>query len=245
MKKKNKKFKISYYLRKFYSYQFIKFFFSESFIRKKIFKNIFDSGYWIDYDISSNKSRSGKGSSFENTLQLQIDLKSFFKKNNIKKILDVGCGDFNWMSKLLEDIDFESYCGVDIVEKLIDQNKKKYRNNKIKFICKDFINDDFKFMEDFDFILIRHVFIHLKDNNINNILDKIKATNIQYVGITSDPLLKNNFDLKTEGRFREINFTIKPFNLGKPFQVLRDIDPGRDNNVDLNIYDFKKFTHKI
>ena len=46
--------------------------------------------------------------------------------------------------------------------KLIDQNNKKYRNNKIKFICKDFINDDFKFIEDFDFILIRHVFIHLK-----------------------------------------------------------------------------------
>jgi len=149
------------------------------------------------------------------------------------------------MYNLLEDIDFECYYGVDIVKKLIDQNNKKYRNNKIKFICKDFINDEFKFIEDFDFILIRHVFIHLKDNNINNILDKIKATNIQYVGITSDPLLKNNFDLKTEGRFREVNFTIKPFNLGKPFQVLRDIDPGRDNNVDLNIYDFKKFTHKI
>ena len=245
MKKENKNFKISYYLRKFYSYKFIKFFFSESFIRKKIFKNIFDSGYWIDNNITSNQSRSGKGSNFENTLQLQIDLKSFFKKNNIKKILDVGCGDFNWMSNLLEDIDFESYCGIDIVEKLIDQNNKKYRNNKIKFICKDLINDDFKFIEDFDFILIRHVFIHLKNNNIKNILDKIKAAKTQYVGITSDPLLKNNFDLKTEGRFREINFTIKPFNLGKPFQVLRDIDPGRDNNVDLNIYDFKKFTHKI
>ena len=149
------------------------------------------------------------------------------------------------MSNLLEDIDYESYHGVDIVEKLINQNNKKYRNDKIQFICKDFINNDFKFIEDFDFILIRHVFIHLKNDNIDNILDKIKAGNTQYVGITSDPLLKNNFDLKTEGRFREINLTIEPFNLVKPFEVLRDIDPNRDNNVDLNIYDFKKFTHKI
>ena len=80
MKKKNKNFKISYYLRKFYSYKFIIFFFSESFIRKKIFKNIFDSGYWVDYDVGGNQSRSGKGSNFENTLQLQIDLKSFLKE---------------------------------------------------------------------------------------------------------------------------------------------------------------------
>ena len=44
------------------------------------------------------------------------------------------------MSNLLEDIDFESYCGVDIVEKLIDQN-----TNTINVYLNKGIYDDFTF----------------------------------------------------------------------------------------------------
>ncbi|MDB9812647.1 class I SAM-dependent methyltransferase [Candidatus Pelagibacter sp.] len=239
MKKKYRYFKLSYFLRKLYSYKFLNFFLSENFIRKKIFKHIFESGYWLDYDTHKNQSRSGKGSNFENTLQLQNNLKVFFKENKVRKILDIGCGDFNWMSILLKEIDYESYIGLDIVSSLVDHNNQKYGTEKIKFITKDFVNDDLDFFNEFDFILIRHVFIHLKNSNINNIIDKVKKINFRYLGITSDPNLINNLDLKTEGRYRDINLSIKPFCLEKPLQILNDIDTSRVSNVDLNIYNLK------
>ena len=42
------------------------------------------------------------------------------EEKKIKKILDIGCGDFNWMSNLLKDIEFDSYLGLDIVKKLVE-----------------------------------------------------------------------------------------------------------------------------
>tara|TARA_B100000787_G_C16176625_1_gene289390 strand:+ start:59 stop:781 length:723 start_codon:yes stop_codon:yes gene_type:complete len=239
IKKKYRYFQLSYFLRKLYSYKFLNFFLSENFMRKKIFKHIFKSGYWLDYNTHNDESRSGKGSNFENTVQLQSDLKVFFKDNKVKKILDIGCGDFNWMSILLKEVDYDSYLGLDIVDSLVDYNNKKYGNKKIKFVSKDFVNDDIDFIKEFDFILIRHVFIHLKNSNINSVINKIKKINFSYLGITSDANLIKNLDLKTEGRYRDINLTIEPFCMGKPFQILNDIDTSRASNVDLNIYDLK------
>ena len=40
------------------------------------------------------------------------------------KILDLGCGDFKWMSSFLNDVNYEFYLGLDIVDKLIDNNIK-------------------------------------------------------------------------------------------------------------------------
>ena len=162
MKKKIRFLRLSYFLRKFYSYKFLNFFMNENFIRKKMFKYIFLSGYWSNYNIGDDHSRSGQGSNFNNTLYLQNELKIFFKKNRIKKILDIGCGDFNWMNNILSDLDYESYLGVDIVDVLIDDNLNKYQSKKINFINKDFVNDDVEFLQEFDFVLIRDVFIHLK-----------------------------------------------------------------------------------
>ena len=81
MNKKIKRyFKISYFLRKLFSFKLLKYIFGQNFIRKKIFKYIYESGYWIDYNIRSNQSRSGKGSNIERALYLQNSLKIFFKK---------------------------------------------------------------------------------------------------------------------------------------------------------------------
>ena len=127
------------------------------------------------------------------------------------------------MSILLKEVDYDSYLGLDIVDSLVDYNNKKYGNKKIKFVSKDFVNDDIDFIKEFDFILIRHVFIHLKNSNINSVINKIKKINFSYLGI----------------RYRDINLTIEPFCMGKPFQILNDIDTSRASNVDLNIYDLK------
>ena len=229
-------FKTSYFLRKFYSFSFVKYFFNEDILRRKIFKHIFESGYWLDYNTKNNQSRSGKGSNINRALFLKESLKTFFKKNKIKHIVDIGCGDFNWMSGLLKEIDYNSYLGVDIVDSLIDKNNKNFRTNKIKFITKDIVNDEIDYFIKTDFILIRHVFIHLKNENINKIISKIKKKEFKFLGITSDPKLLVNKDLKTEGRFRDINLLIEPFNLDAYYEEINESENGIKDNVNLNVY---------
>ena len=52
----------------------------------------------------------------------------------------------------------------------------------------------------------------------------------------SDLKISKNVDLKTEGRFREINLTIEPFNLNKNYEVINESKNGILDNVNLNIY---------
>ena len=239
MKLKNKfrYFNLNYFLRKLYSLKFLNFFLSENFIKEKIFKYIFLSGYWLDYNLDKNQSRSGNGSNLDQSIFLKKELKIFFKEKKIRKILDIGCGDFKWMSSLLEEIDYDYYMGIDIVDFLIDENISNYQNNKIKFVKMDIVKDDMNFLDKYDFILVRHVFIHLKNSNIQEVLNKIKKINFKYLCITSDPKVKINKDLKTEGRYRDINMMISPFFLKNCKKIIKVPIHENENYVDLNVYD--------
>ena len=239
MKSKNKfrYFRLNYFLRKLYSLKFLNFFLSEDFLREKIFKYIFLSGYWLDYNLEKNHSRSGNGSNLDQSEYLKKELKIFFEEKKIKKILDIGCGDFKWMSSLLQEIDYDNYMGVDIVDSLINENINNYQNNKVKFFKIDIVKDDMNFLDEYDFILIRHVFIHLKNSNIQEVLNKIKKINFKYLCITSDPKVKINKDLKTEGRYRDINMMISPFFLKNCKKIIKVPIHENENYVDLNVYD--------
>jgi SAM-dependent methyltransferase len=237
LKNKNRFYKLSYFLRKLYSLKLLSFFLSENFLRKKIFKYIFLSGYWLDYNTNENQSRSGRGSNIDQSLYLKEELKLFFEKNNVKNILDIGCGDFKWMSSLLKEVDYDSYLGIDIVDKLIDNNIRNYETDKIQFLQKDIVNEEIATLKKFDFILVRHVFIHLKNSNINKVIDKIKKLDFKFFCVTSDPKILHNSDLKTEGRYRDVNLLISPFFLENCYKTIKVPVHTNENYVDLNIYD--------
>ena len=55
--------------------------------------------------------------------------------------------------------------------------------------------------------------------------------------ITSDPKVKINKDLKTEGRYRDINMTISPFFLKNCIKIIKVPIHENENYVDLNVYD--------
>lgn len=59
------------------------------------------------------------------------------------------------------------------------------------------------------------------------------------MGITSDPKLLINKDLKSEGRYRDINLLIKPFNLNSHYEEIYESKNGIKDNVILNIYNSK------
>ena len=89
-------------------------------------------------------------------------------------------------------------------------NNLKYSNDKVSFKTFDLVEE--KIPTGFDIILVRDVFIHLKDEQIKNFLKLLTTSEAKYFGVTSTPLLRENFELKTEGRYRDINIEIEPYN---------------------------------
>ncbi len=205
-------FKISYWLRRFFVSNLSRFFFSNKKIRKNTFKHIYISNYWQNnFKINENMSKSGPGSNINYTTNLIEELIVFFKKKNINTILDVGCGDFIWMNLLLKKYkNYNKYLGLEIVDNLVANNNLKYSNDKVSFKTFDLVEE--KIPTGFDIILVRDVFIHLKDEQIKNFLKLLTTSEAKYFGVTSTPLLRKNFELKTEGRYRDINIEIEPYN---------------------------------
>ena len=173
-KNKFRYLKFYYWLRKiFFSnlFQNIKFF-DDSFKRKITFYFIFKSLHWRDYNkIKSDESVSGLGSDIKVTEKLVIELNNFIKDNQIKTLLDVACGDFIWMKNLVNKNQNLQYHGLEIVKDIVDSNNKKYSNSRVKFDCVDVIN--FKFQDYYDLILVRDFFIHIKNSDILNLIEKI------------------------------------------------------------------------
>ena len=72
----------------------------------------------------------------------------------------------------------------------------------------------------FDLILIRDLFIHIKNSDISQIIQNVKQMNFRYVALNS----YNNETNKDviEGQHRKINLLIEPFNLKKPTYFFKD-----------------------
>ena len=230
-----KKLLLNYWLRKLYTtklFQLIPF--SKHLIKKLVFNSIYKSNHWVqDEDILSKKniSVSGHGSNIgtDQFKNLENNFNNFIKEYKIKSILDMPCGDFLWINEIIKNKNIE-YLGIDIVNDLIENNKKKYVNSKINFECQDIVS--FKTPKSFDLIIIRDLFIHLDNEDIKNILVNLKQFNFKYIALNSYENIINE-DVVT-GKHRKINLLKKPFDLKKPFFSFRDYE------IDKYIFFYKK-----
>ena len=231
---KKNRLNINYWLRKiFVTTIFQKLIKDKSSLRKTVFTSIFKSKHWAHGDLPDEYiSVSGHGSNInsEQSNNLIYSLVEFIKKNNINSILDMPCGDFLWMNKLLKQIEIRNYLGLDIVEEIIDQNIKLYENKHIRFKSCDIV--DFETSEDFDLVLMRDFFIHTNNEDIKRILMNIKKMNIKYFAFENYSVSKN-VDV-VPGKHRKINLKLDPFNLKEPFYSFKDYE------IDKFIYFYEK-----
>ena len=224
-KNKYRYLNLYYWLRKLSFTKFFQknIFISNNFKRKIIFNLIFKSYHWRDYHKTTiNESDSGLGSDLIVTKQLIKDLDIFFKNNQITSILDIACGDFFWMNKLISDNRHLNYLGLEIVESIVKNNNKIFSNQKVKFKCADVLNEGLP--QNHDFILVRDFLIHIKNTDIINLVQKIKKSNCKYFAINNFPNIKKNDEIKGYGHHRYVNIEIPPFNLTNVFKVIDDHD---------------------
>ena len=126
---------------------------------KIIFENIYEKQLWNNCD--PNIPLSGPGSSFENTKDYSNMLTKFIYDNECKSVLDLGCGDLNWIpkTKFFNDNGIK-YTGVDVVDRLIDSHLINFPEKH--FLCKDITM--YNYFDKVDIIIIRDVIFHLKNN---------------------------------------------------------------------------------
>ena len=176
------------------------------------FKNIYDNNYWGEAE-----TFSGEGSTVKATEILRQNLEELFKELNIKTLLDIPCGDFNWMKEL--KYEFEFYLGCDIVSEIIFNNKKLYETMTRKFQVFDIV-ENIPSMK-FDAIFCRDLMIHLPIKDISKVIDNIIQSDSKYL-ITNTYLdTANNTDV-AYGGYRPVNLEIEPFYLPKPIKMFEE-----------------------
>ena len=218
-----KRLNIYYWLRKLFISRFIQKYLNQNFVRKFIFYLIYKTNHWNRYQkINKNNILVSGPGSIPGSIQTKniIDnLDSFIKKNNIKSILDMPCGDFSWMQDLIKKNNYINYTGYDIVEDIIFYNKKKYSKNNISFFCKDIVNETN--FNNFDLVFIRDFFIHIDYVSINKILDNIKRSKVKFIACSNNNNAINNKDIAV-GQHRKINLTIEPFYMNEIFYAFSE-----------------------
>jgi SAM-dependent methyltransferase len=177
------------------------------------FSEIYNDNLW-----ASQESKSGSGSELSNTIVLRKELPFVFAKYAIKSMLDIPCGDFNWMKEInLNGID---YIGADIVPSVVELNKKLYP--QFKFEVMDITKDN---LPEVDLVFVRDCLGHLSNDNVFRALDNIKSSGSKYILATSFTKWDFNSDI-IDGGWRCINLLIEPFRLKPQYLINEDCIEG-------------------
>ncbi len=145
-----------------------------------IFTEIYTKNLWGG---AKGEFYSGSGS-YNAHIEGYIEcIANFIIQNNVNQIVEIGCGDFNVSSKMLNVLDANakdySYIGYDVVKPLIAHNKKLFATDRTDFRLKDAVNGK---IQGGDLLIIRQVLQHLDNKSIAKITEKF--SNYKYVIVT-------------------------------------------------------------
>ena len=140
-------------------------------------------------------------------------------------MLDLGCGDFNWMRHLELDVD---YLDGNLLPDVIRENQVRYSKERVKFIVFDDIRDPIP--DDVDVILCREVLFHLSFRHALALLNNIYRSDAKFLIATQIDTVKQNADVHTGG-FRPIDLTREPFDFPAPLRCIPDDAISEDRSL--------------
>jgi predicted TPR repeat methyltransferase len=148
--------------------------------------------------------KSGPGSDPDFAKRWIDTVNYFLSQEDIKTVIDVGCGDWRIGKNLnLEGID---YTGVEVSSVIFKETVLNSADN-IKFINADFQTLD---IHDADLIIIKDVLQHLSNSSIYIMINKIMEKS-RYALFCDDMLEENNLE-DCDGGYRGIDISESPFN---------------------------------
>lgn len=177
---------------------------------ESIFTEIYNKKAWGAH--IDGRGSSGPGSRVDIVEPYIQFLQNFLKLNEIKSVVDVGCGDWQFAKHI--NWDGIDYTGIDIVGSVISYNKENYSSGNVHFVHTDFT----KGVEtEADVYIIKDVLQHVDNKSLDDFLSNTirnkKARFIILVNCFADA--KDNQDNLEIGQTRPLDartFPLKKWN---------------------------------
>ncbi len=195
--------------------------------RKQAFETLYHHRLFGEYE-----TVSGKGSTLMATRAIRRTLQRLLDMGMFRTILDIGCGDFHWLSHM--DLSMAEYTGTDIVEPLLESNEKFTRPH-IRFQYEDIVHTT---PTAYDLVLARDLFTHFSAHDVVEAFNHIKRSGSRFLATSSytphgvKPTQQPYFAQYTNtdilpGEWRPIDFERAPYNFRPPLFSIADSDPGK------------------
>jgi SAM-dependent methyltransferase len=181
---------------------------------ERIFTEYFQRNQWGD-----EESLSGSGSNRMETRAIQRDLPTLVRKYGIHSILDIPCGDFNWMKEI--DLREIHYIGADIVGSLVDANNSKYGAGNRMFTRRSILKDS---LPEADLVFVRDCLVHFSFADVFRALKNLCASGSRYLLTTTFTCVHRNRNIPT-GAWRPLNLQREPFSFPEPIAILYEDHP--------------------
>ena len=160
-------------------------------------------------------------------------IRKFISDNEIKRVVDLGCGDFRVASKFVSE-DFH-YIGCDVVFSLVEHLNENHKRQNVEFRCVNIVEDN---LPDGEMCLIRQVLQHLSNAEIKQVLEN--ARKFKYLIVTEhypNPQTEftPNLDIPHGPNVRvqfdsAVVLNKPPFNL-KNIKLLLDVEAENDTRI--------------
>jgi SAM-dependent methyltransferase len=175
-----------------------------------VFTDIYARDIWR----LGGESASGPGSRRDQTQVLRAELPSLLARLRIRRLLDVGCGDFNWMREMELPVDL--YIGVDVVADVVKTNQERYPRPGRRFQVGDLLRDP---LPPADLVLCRDVLIHIPNEELPVALNAIIATGARY--LLAGTFIEREETIPIElGDWRPLNLERPPLCLPPPMKTI-------------------------
>jgi hypothetical protein len=171
----------------------------------------FKTGAWIH--AKGQRSLSGLGSELGATLNVREELPLLLERLDCRVLLDIGCGDWNWMREVHLSCD---YVGIDIVPEIIEANCR-YERSGVSF---KLIDGAVGPLPKADVALCREVLFHFSFRDGRAMLANVRKA-ARWLVATTDPTIWFNSDIIT-GDFRKVNLQRSPYRLPPPGEIVAD-----------------------
>lgn len=167
---------------------------------KDIFNDIYRTRHW--------GNGSGPGSSVKNTTRYRWFIQNFLISNNIKSVVDIGCGDWQFS----RHIDWKGvhYLGLDVSDVVL-ANTKNFAGEGIEFREIDAVHDE---LPTADLVIIKDVLQHWNNQDVLKFLPKLNNFRTALITNGFPPERRHalNKNIKT-GQQRPIDLGRPPFNV--------------------------------
>jgi len=182
---------------------------------EQIFTHIYEKRVWGDNGNPGYNGSSGTGSSIEYNHEYIKFLIQFIRTNNIKKVTDIGCGDFRCGPSIYDTLNIE-YTGYDAYRKIIEYNSSQHLSPKYTFIHLDACNNK-EMIQGGELCILKDIIQHWSVNNIYSFLDYlVSSKKFKFILIINCCQQRIDNPIGNDGEYIELNCNFLPLKKYNP-----------------------------